>query len=159
MPKITALIIIEPFFGEFVPWPWKKIALITNRGIVHLMRWTDRLGLKRTKFPEVNYNIVEKQPLFFQPFYDIAHQSMTDYFEKIEDILTFELPQSIETKTYFIFSPKGFIRDPKKRDRLKSIFVNSDLVEIGKNTHNIMTLSYEEIGKALREWLRKYLSL
>lgn len=149
--KVSALIVIEPFFGEFLSW--RKIAIVINWGILAIMNLTDFLGVRRTKFPEVDYNMVEKQPLFFQPFYDVWHQSMTDYFEKIDDVLKFELSPRVDTKTFFIFSPKGFIRDPKKRERLKSVFSNAELVELGKNSHNIMTLSYEEIATAVKNWL------
>lgn len=150
--KISALVVIEPYLGEFLSW--RKIAIVINWCILAIMNLTDRLGIKRTKFPEVDYNWVEKQPLYLQPFYDIWHQSMTDYFEKIDDILKFELPSHVDTKTFFIFSPKGYIRDPKKRERLKNVFPNAELVELGKNSHNIMTLSYDEIATAIKNWLK-----
>lgn len=149
--KVAALIVIEPFFGEF--FPFKKAALLINKLILGFMRFTDKLGLKRTKFPEVDYYFVERQPLFFQPFYDVVHQSMTDYFEKTEDILTYQPPEQVRTKTFLIFSPKGFVRDPKKRQRFKDVFINSDMAEVGKNTHNIVTLSTPEIAEAIRNWL------
>lgn len=150
--KVSALIAIEPYFGEF--FPWKKTALVANRGILSFVKLLHLLGIKRTNFPEVDYNWVERQPLFLQPFSDIRHQSLKDYFGKIDDILTFDLPPRVNTKTLIIFSPKGFVRDAKKRAHLKSVFSNSELAELGKNSHNIMTLSRQEIATSVKNWLK-----
>jgi pimeloyl-ACP methyl ester carboxylesterase len=150
--KVSALIVIEPYFGEF--FPWRKTALVINHGILSFVKLLHLSGIKRTKFPEIDYTWVERQPLFLQPFSDIRHQSLNDYFGKIDDILTFGLPSCVNTKTLIIFSPKGFVRDAKKRARLKSVFSNSRLVELGKNSHNIMTLSREEIATSVKNWLK-----
>ncbi len=150
--KVAALIVVEPYFGEFLFW--RSIARPINKFILGIIKFAHYLGFGREKFRYVDYNMVEKKPLFVQPFYDIIHQGSKDYFEKIDDILTFELPNLIETKTLFIFSPLGFIRDPRKRARLKNVFINADMVEIGERTHNIMTLSYKVIAEAIVNWLK-----
>ncbi|MES2315616.1 MAG: hypothetical protein V4486_02670 [Patescibacteria group bacterium] len=149
--KTEALIVVEPFFMEFV-W-WRKIGYFLNNLVLLIIRGTHAIGLGRSKFKEVDYNMVEKQPLFFQPFYDISHQGSKDYFEKLKDIATFKLPPKVETKTLFIFSPRGFMRGLKKRARLQKIFINGDYIELGPNSHTIVTLAFQDITTAIKKWI------
>jgi hypothetical protein len=103
--------------------------------------------------------MVEQQPLFIQPLFDLKHQRSEQYFSKVADIATFRLPPRIETKTLFIFSPKGWMRDLAKREKLKQIFVHSNLVELGGNTHNIVTISRAEIAEEIRKWIKQKVSV
>ncbi len=155
MPSnIRGLILIEPFFAEF-HW-WHQPARILNAGIVWFLKLTDRLGLRRKKFLyQIDYAKLAKYSVFFQPFFDIRWQNITDYFLKIDDFLTFKLPLKIETKTLFTLSPKGFLRNQKIKESLIDIFLNADIVEISEGGHNIITVSREAVSTSIREWLAK----
>ncbi len=151
--RVAALAIVEPFFAEFLFM--RKVQVAINNAILVIIKFVNSLGIRRTKFKEVHYNFVEKQPMIVQPVYDLMHQRFRDYFEKLKDIGGFELPPRVETKTLLICSPNGFVHTLERRARLKSIFVNSDLVELGDNTHFIMTTSSQEVATALKAWLSK----
>ncbi len=151
--KIAGLVVIEPFFWQFAQWQLWGIWMSAFWAWV--MKYKKYLGLGRKKLGTVDYALVEQQPLFLQPLFDLKHQRSEHYFEKVHDIATFRLPPRVETKTLFIFSPKGWMRDPTKREKLKQIFVASDLVELGGNTHNIVTVSRHQIAEAVRNWLRE----
>lgn len=151
--KVTHLVLIEPFFGEFLHF--RKIQLATCQVLLAIIKFGDKLGIGRRKFIKVDYNFVEQQPMMLQPFYDLAHQSFRDYFEKLKDIGSFQMPERVETPTLFILSPKGFVHTKKRRDRLQSVFVHSAITEVKKDTHFIMTTSPGEIAEATRTWLKK----
>ena len=154
MEKVKALIIIEPFFFEFTPW--FKFPFVFAQILYFLKKITDHFGWRRKKYSKtIEYSSVELQPLCLQPLYDIQHQSLTDYFAKLIDIGTFRLPEKIETKTLFIFSPRGFTRDPIKREKIKKVFVNADVEELGENSHNIATLSRVKLAEAIKKWIEK----
>ena len=148
------LIIIEPFFAEFF-W-WRKLALLVARGILGFMRFTDRLGLRRPWLVKnVDYVYFSRYPLFVQPVIDIFHQSMTDYFAKIVDLLEFSLPDLVETETLLIFSPRGYFEDLQRRGRMLRRFSRASAEEVSGLTHNIVTVSRKEIIGIVGDWLRK----
>jgi hypothetical protein len=149
------LIVIEAFFAEF-QW-WKKPAILINNVLMFLCRITDWLGLRRKKlyWQSVDYSKLGKYPIFVQPVFDMAWHNLTDYFIKLNDILTYKLPEKVEIKTLFVLSPHGFIQSPKIKKRLAEIFVNSEIVEISKKGHNIITNSQKLTAVPVREWLAK----
>lgn len=151
--KTIAFIVIEPFFAEFFSWAWMAEFFIGL--LLFVKKFTDMLGLKRKTYTEVDYSKVEEYPLFLQPFFDMQHQSLTDYFTKMEDIATFRLPVRVDTKTLFIFSPGGFMKDGAKREKLQSIFVHSEVVEMGEKSHNIVTLSRKQLVNVIIDFVRK----
>ncbi len=153
---VESLVIIEPYFSEF-SW-WSPVAFIANKIIIAFMQITDFFKIRRTKFKvNIDYSYLPKYPLFLQPLFDIQYQNMTDYFTKIDDILNFRLPKQIDTKTFLIFSPKGFIRG-SLREKLFDIFKNSEIKEVGKNTHNIVAVSREDVAIAINDWLSPVIS-
>ena len=80
-------------------------------------------------------------------------QNLTDYFSKIDDMLTFKLPERVHVPTLFIASPKGYLRSPRDRKCLSSIFINSRFLEVSIKTHNIVPLASHEIVALMRPWL------
>lgn len=151
--KIKGLIVVEPYFGEFLFW--RKPAIFINHLILEFLDILDFIGFRRKTFPNMDYSTVEKFPLFFQPFFDMWHQDLTKYFLKIDDVLTFEVPEKVELKTLFILSPKGFIQDQNKREVLKKAFVNSEIVELEEKSHNIVTIARMKISELVKNWLNK----
>jgi len=151
--KVAGLVVIEPFFWQFATYQLWGVWM--SAFVAWLAKYKKYLGLQRKKLGTVDYAYVEQQPLFIQPLFDLKHQRSEHYFAKIHDIATFRLPLRVETPTLFIFSPKGWMRDPAKHEKLKQIFVHSTLVELGADTHNIVTISRLEIAKAIREWLAR----
>lgn len=149
---VSRIVLIEPFFAEFQWWRWPGKVLIF--AILGLMKITDRFGLRRRKFKYLpDYTAISRYSIFVQPLYDMRWQSLTDYFSKIEDLLAFRLPEKVETKTFFVLSFKGFLRNPKIKKKLFSIFVNYKAVEIKQKGHNIITISQEAISREIRKWL------
>lgn len=151
--KVAAFIIIEPFFAEYFSWTWS--ASFLAGALLSLKKFTDRFGFRRKTFTQVDYSKVEQYPLVLQPFFDIQHQSLTDYFSKLYDIGTFRLPARVDTKTLFLFSPQGFMRNSEKRKKLLEVFVNADVVELGENSHSIVTLSRKDLIHAITNWIHK----
>ena len=150
--SVIGLILIEPVFAEFYP----KLTMLNpiNSAVIKLMEFTDRIGLRRKKFDyPIDYRKLSKYPMFIQPFFDMRWQNMTDYFKKIKDVLTFKLPQTVNVKTLFILSSKGYLRSPKTREKIYNIFKNHDSVEIRTDTHNIVALSRKEIAGHIKNWL------
>lgn len=154
MPKkINRLIVVEAFFAEF--HSWMVAPMIVNKCLVFILKLTDRLGLARSRFPtEVNYAKLAKYPIYVQPIFDIWWQNLTDYFLKIDDILTFRLPAEVSVPTLFILSPKGYLRSAADRKTLQSVFIHSQFMEVNENTHNIISLSQQTIASIIRGWLR-----
>lgn len=149
---VSHLIILEPFFAEFF-W-WRSAARTLNFVIIQLIKIKDKLGLGRKNITyQIDYAGLTNYPLFVHPMFDIRWHKVSYYFSKINDILKFRLPQRVETKTLFIFSPKGFLRNPRKRKRLFDIFVSSEFAEINRNTHNIITRCRKEVAVIIKEWL------
>lgn len=155
MPRaVNSIIVIEPFFVEFQPW--MKLLIPLNKFLIWAAQATDKIGLRRKRFwTSVDYSKLGIYPIFIQPIFDILSQNLTDYFVKGLDILTFKLPQRVETKTLFVLSPKGFIRSEKIEQKLKGIFIKGDIVKIPRNGHNIITNSQALVANQIKEWLAK----
>jgi pimeloyl-ACP methyl ester carboxylesterase len=150
--KVGGLVFLEPFFVEFQPW--MKILLPINLILLGLMKILDFLGLRRRKFSyQPDYVALAKYPIYFQPFFDMRWQNPTDYFDKCYDILTYKLPKSVGAPTLMIFSPQGFSRDPGTRRRLGEVFQRVRIVEVGKGTHNVITMGASSVAEAIRESL------
>ena len=150
--KISRLIVVEAFFAEF--HHWMVVPMVVNKWLVLICQLTDLLGLARRKFPtRIDYVKMAKYPIYVQPIFDIRWQNLTDYFLKIDDILTFRLPAEVAVPTLFILSPKGYLRSAADRKAVQSVFVNSDIVEVNENTHNIVSLSRQPISSIIRDWL------
>lgn len=150
--KVFRIVLIEPFFVEF-QW-WRVPAKTLNFAILNLMKITDRFGLRRRKFNyQPDYTKISCYPVLIQPLYDMRWQNLTDYFTKIEDMLSFRLPEKVKTKTLFVLSQKGFLRSSKIKKKIYGVFVNSEVAEIKQNGHNIITISQETISQEIRKWL------
>lgn len=150
--KIDKIIFLEPFFAQFhrwmfVLWP----IMLAVMGIVRFFSW---IGVRRrTMNYRPDYKILAKYPIYVQPFFDMRWQSLTDYFDKCYDILAYKLPPGVTVPTLMIFSPKGFFRDPAKRERLKSVFSRLRIVETQDGTHNVITMGAASVAAAIRQYL------
>jgi hypothetical protein len=153
--KIKGLIIIEPFFAQFHFWRWP--ADVINRGILAILFLAEKLGIRRKKFwSEINYAKLSKYSIFFQPIFDMRWQPLPDYFKKIADILHFKLPKDpINVPTLLIFSPKGFMQDEERKKELSKLFVDTTIEEVQTKSHNIITLSQQEIAHIVLSWIDK----
>lgn len=152
--KVRAIVIVEPFFVQFQQW------LILFRPVIKFLYWvsllTDCIGLRRRHFTyQPDYAKLAKYPIYVQPIFDMRWQDLTDYFDKIYDILTYTLPSKIENPTLLIFSPKGFMRSGGVRKKLQNIFVNSHVVETDGGTHNIVTIMEKSLAASIDQWLVK----
>ncbi len=151
--KIKGLVIIEPFFAQF-HWG-RRPALFINKIILKILAIAHKFGLdKKTYRRDIDYFKLARFPIFFQPLFDMGWQSLHFYFDKIEDILRFKLPeQPLGVKSLLIFSPKGFTQNNSRRDYLLRVFNNADIAEVGAKSHNIIALSQNEIADIIRSWL------
>ena len=152
--KIKQLVVVEAFFMEF--HIWRIPAIYSAKALLWLLRFTDFLGFRRRRFHSIDYAKCAQYPIIFQPLFDVRWQNLTDYFSKIEDIVTFILPARVSIPTLFILAQKGYLRSRKDRERVKSIFVHSSLVEVSSKTHNIISLASEEIASLVRTWLSSF---
>ncbi|MDB5254165.1 MAG: hypothetical protein JWL80_231 [Parcubacteria group bacterium] len=151
--RIEKLIIIEPFFTEFY-W-WQSLAKSMARMFLGLSHLTDELGLTRKHFKkDVDYIHLSRYPLWIQPFFDLSYQTTTEYLEKLYDISSFTLPEQISIPTLLIFSPGGYSQNPVRRNKIISHFSHATVTEVGKKTHNIVTVSEKEITSAINNWLQ-----
>jgi pimeloyl-ACP methyl ester carboxylesterase len=150
--KVSHLIFLEPFFVEFQPWLQISRPLIL--AILWTVRFFGRIGVRRRKFTyQPDYIALAKYPIYVQPFFDMRWQNLPDYFDKCYDILTYRLPQQVDTPTLMIFSPNGFSRDPANREHLKKIFTKARMVEMQNGTHNVITMGAAPVAKLVREYL------
>jgi pimeloyl-ACP methyl ester carboxylesterase len=160
MPSaVSRLIIIEPVFAQF--YGLTHFLGPVWRGLHPLLQFTDRLGLRRKKFTyknKIDYQKVSNYPVIAQPFFDMRWQNLTDYMGKLVDIADYKLPVRVDVKTLFILSPKGYLRDPEKKEKIFDVFANHDIIEISNDTHNIVTASKNEIAKSIEVWLDKNIS-
>lgn len=151
---VKQLVVIEPFFAEF-HW-WREPGKILVTAIISFLEFTDRLGLRRKSFPyKIDYSKLTRYPIYVQPIFDMRWQNLTDYFKKVRDILNFQLPAQIRTKTLFILSSKGFLRSPRIKNALLNTFVNADVVYVKHDTHNIISAAHKEITASMKNWLIK----
>jgi pimeloyl-ACP methyl ester carboxylesterase len=152
--KITHLVLIEPFFAQF-SW-WRGPALAVNKVLLWLCRVTDAIGLRRRHFTyQPDYVALARYPIYVQPLFDMWWQNLTDYFDKIEDILTFRLPAKVEARTLILLSPYGFTRDKAVRAKIREVFYPADVVELADGTHNVTTILKEPAVRAIHAWLQK----
>lgn len=153
MPQtIGGIIVVEPFFAQF-HW-WRTPAVQLARGLLWLSKTTDKFGWRRKTFDyRPDYVKLSKYPIYCQPIFDMRWQNLTDYLDKIRDLLLFELPLRVETPTLIVFSHKGFIRSEKIKKNISEIFVNSTSIETGSGTHNIITMSGKPVAEAVRNWI------
>lgn len=150
--KISRLIFLEPYFVEF--HPWMKTLLPVGFILLWLMRFLDWIGLRRKNFTyQPDYVALAKYPIYFQPFFDMRWQDMTDYFDKCYDILTYKLPAGVDTPTLMIFSPEGFSRNPVIRENLRKIFSRVRMAEMPEGTHNVITMGGAAVASSVREYL------
>jgi pimeloyl-ACP methyl ester carboxylesterase len=150
--KVSQLIFLEPYFVEF--HLWMKVLLPITFGIWQFMRFLDWLGIRRKNFTyQPNYVALAKHPIYFQPFFDMRWQNMTDYFHKCYDILTYKLPARVDAPTLMMFSPKGFSRSSASKEKLKEIFPHARMVEMREGTHNVITMGAPAVSVVIREFL------
>ena len=150
--KISQLIFLEPFFVELQPW--MKLLLPVGWTLLRLSQLFEALGLRRRRFTyQPDYVALAKYPIYFQPFFDMRWQNLTDYFDKCYDILTYKLPQSVKTPTLMIFSSNGYTRDPAAREHLRIIFSDLRVVETPAGSHNVISMSPATVAGAIRESL------
>jgi pimeloyl-ACP methyl ester carboxylesterase len=148
--KVSSLIFLEPYFVEFHAWMYvfRPITLAVM-GIVRFFSW---IGVRRRTFTyQPDYIALAKYPIYIQPFFDMRWQNLTDYFDKCYDILTYKLPLGVEVPTLMIFSPKGFFRNPAKRELLRKIFSRLHIVETRTGTHNLITMGAAPVAALIRE--------
>ena len=151
--KVERLIFLEPFFAELKPW--MKLLLPVGIFLLSAARLTDAIGLRRRRFRyEPDYIALAKYPIYLQPFFDMRWQNLTDYFDKCYDILTYRLPARVEAPTTMLFSPNGFSRDPRAKEKLKKIFVRSRVVEMQDGTHNVITMGGAPVAAAIRDSIK-----
>ncbi len=153
--SVSRLVLIEPFFAQLHRWRWP--ARLINTILVLFFTITDWFGLRRRTFPykhRIDYGQLAKYPLIFQPFFDMRWQSLTDYFLKTNDLLTFKLPERVTTKTLFVLSPKGYFRSLRDKKRVFRIFENADVAEISAMSHNIISIAPHAVVAPIEHWLK-----
>ncbi|MCR4275492.1 MAG: hypothetical protein NUV83_01925 [Candidatus Wolfebacteria bacterium] len=152
--KIKKFVIIEPFFAEF--HLWRHPARVVNFILFALFSILDYFYLRRRFFYNPDYDHLAKYPIFIQPIFDLSWHNWTFYFKKSNDILYFRLPKNpVTVPTLIFYSSKGFTRDKKTREAIRSVFVNSQEAEVNPQTHLIIKHAKETIGQILRDWLSK----
>lgn len=153
---IDGIVLIEPFFAEF-HWWCQPLLWIIN-GFLSILKITDKLGLQRKKFNfHPDYIKLSKYPVYFQPIFDMLWHNTTDYFNKVRDLLSFQLPLSIHIPILIIFALHGFIKNEKDRNTLIKIFTQSTITEMSGGNHNIITMSGESVAQAVRNWINNKL--
>lgn len=150
--KVSHLIFLEPFFTE--QHPWTKVLKPIDLAVLGIVKFFSFIGVRRRKFTyQPDYIALAKYPIYVQPLFDMRWQNLTDYFDKCYDILTYKLPQRVDTPTLMIFSPQGFSRNPAKREYLKNIFPRTRIIEMQAGTHNVITMGAASVVDTIRDYL------
>lgn len=152
--KVRALVVVEAFFPQFHAWP--RAVLPVNRALLAVVNFFIRLGVRRSRlWTGIDYGRLARYPLFVQPFFDMLWQGLDDYLRKIEDALTYRLPERIDTPTLFILSPNGYFTNGEHRKEVQRIFTRSEIVEIYSKSHNLVSLAAPAIAATADRWLAR----
>jgi pimeloyl-ACP methyl ester carboxylesterase len=150
--KVKELIFLEPFFSEFQIW--MRLLLPINVLFLAIVNFFDMLGLHRQRFTyQPDYVALAKYPIYLQPFFDMRWQGLDDYFDKCWDILTYRLPPRVDTPTLMLFSPGGFTRDARIKEKLLRVFPKASMVAMNNGTHNVITMGGSPVAAAVRKAL------